>query len=173
MTRRDALADGVLMTKVLTGRYLAGFDDTNHTRQAEALPNHVAWSLGHCALTMHRAGEKIAGESPLPAAEFVEGAAGDASHFGAESVAFGSRPIADAKQYPSLARCVEIYNSACDRFAAVLRGCEESRLDETAKWGPGEVPLYALALRMIFHNGAHTGQIADLRRALGFKSIFA
>jgi hypothetical protein len=26
---------------------------------------------------------------------------------------------------------------------------------------------------MIFHNGAHTGQIADLRRALGFRSVFA
>lgn len=29
------------------------------------------------------------------------------------------------------------------------------------------------ALRMMGHNGMHTGQIADLRRALGFKSIFA
>jgi hypothetical protein len=27
--------------------------------------------------------------------------------------------------------------------------------------------------RMVFHNGFHTGQIADMRRALGFKGVFS
>ena len=93
--------------------------------------------------------------------------------FHSESIAFGSKPTGDAAAYPSLARCTEIYNAACDRLAAAVRAAPESKLTESVKWGNGESPLWMLVLRMVFHNGFHTGQIADLRRALGFKSIFA
>ena len=55
----DEIADAIGSTSVLLDRYLNGFDDTNHTRQAPNLPNHVAWVLGHLALTMHRAAERI------------------------------------------------------------------------------------------------------------------
>jgi hypothetical protein len=33
--------------------------------------------------------------------------------------------------------------------------------------------MYTLASRMVFHNGTHCGQVADLRRALGIGSIFS
>jgi hypothetical protein len=36
-----------------------------------------------------------------------------------------------------------------------------------------QMPVWALVSRMTFHNGFHTGQLADLRRALGFRSIFS
>jgi hypothetical protein len=41
------------------------------------------------------------------------------------------------------------------------------------QWGKSQVPLWSMASRMIFHNGTHCGQLADLRRALGLGSIFA
>lgn len=176
MTRRDALADGIQACKALTARYFPGFDDSNRTRQAPGLPNHFAWNLGHCALTMHRVAGLVAGDASaeLPASDFIPGAArGDAARFGTESVAFGSRPADDPGAYPAFARCVAIYDAACDRFASAVRTAPESRLDEPVKWGPAEIPLYMLAMRMIFHNGDHLGQIADLRRALGFKPIFS
>ena len=69
MTRRDTIAEAILASRVLFHRYLVGFDDSNHTRQATHLPNHVAWTLGHCSLTLHRCVERINEESP-PEADF-------------------------------------------------------------------------------------------------------
>ena len=173
MRTQDAIADFIDATKAGVARYLAGFDDSNHTRQAPHLPNHLAWCLGHCALTMHRAIEKF-GAGPIPETDFIIGAQrGDRERFGTESVAFGSTPTSDAGAYPSFARCVAIFNAASDRLARTSREASDGKLRETTAWGPGQVPLYLLAMRMCTHNGTHTGQIADLRRALGFKSIFA
>jgi len=182
MERRDMLAESVLTTKTLIARYLAGFNDTNRTTQPPHLPNHVAWSLGHCALTMHRVAymflsDPPASAGPLPASDFVtgDGTKGDADHFDSESVSFGSKPIDDPRKYPTLLRSAQIYDAACDRLAAAIRSVSDAKLDQRVKWGASgmEVPLWGLASRMVFHNGMHTGQIADLRRALGFKSIFS
>ena len=172
MNSREVLADAVLMCKVLTARYLAGFDDGTRTAQGPGLPNHVAWCLGHCALTMHRVAEKVDGKPP-PAKDFGGGLGGDPAAFHAEAVAFGSRPVGDAAAYPSLARCVEVFNAACDRLAATVKAASDEQLAMPIKWGPIEAPWWSLVLRMTFHNGFHTGQIADLRRGLGFKSIFS
>lgn len=178
MDRRDAIAEGMLATKALLARYLAGFDDSNHTRQAPGLPNHVAWNLGHLAFTMQRVAEKFDGR-PVPGADFFSskgappGARRPADRFDSESVCFGSTPVADAAAYPSLARCTAIYNNGCDRVAGAVRAADEATLEKTVPWGAGQTTLWLLAQRMIFHNGDHTGQIACLRRALQMKSIFA
>lgn len=171
MNVQDAVASAIEMTKTLTGRYLAGFDDSSSVKQATNLPNHVRWNLGHCALTMHRVAEKVGG-GVLPDSDFAT-SAGDARRFHTDMVSFGSKPGEGAGDYPPLARCVEIYNAACDRLAAAMRALPEKRLTEEVDWVTFKVPLYLLVLRMCFHNGFHTGQIADLRRAFGFKSIFA
>lgn len=178
--RQQLLAEAVAGCPMLVGRYLAGFDDSNHTRQAPNLPNHVAWSLGHLALTMHRTVVRLSDPgatpqtSPLPETEFIVGAAaGDARRFGTETVAFGSRPLPDPKLYPPMARCVEIFNGSCERLASAVREAPDSALDQPTKWGGGEIPVSMLVSRMVYHNGFHTGQIADLRRALGFKSVLS
>lgn len=170
MNAQMLLAESILACKGLLGRYLAGFSDENRTRQAPGLPNHVAWSLGHLALTMHRVAERIDGR-PMPAADFVAGPAGDAARFGTESVAFGSTPVAESAGYPSFARCVAIYDGACNRLAAAVREAGDAKMAEVTRWGAGETTISLLCARMVFHNGTHTGQIADLRRALGFKGV--
>ncbi len=179
-SRADVLAEAVLASKLLLGRYLVGFNDVTHVRQTPDLPNHAAWALGHCALTMHRVAEKFDGQG-LPASDFITGGSvtdgyrgsRDRGLFHADAVAFGSSPEDRHDRFPSLARCVEIFNAACDRLAAGIRAAPDARLDEVVPWGQATTTLWALCLRMLFHNGFHTGQIADLRRALGFKSIFA
>lgn len=172
MQAQDLLADSVEQTKMLTARYLVGFDEGSRTRQARHLPNHVAWNLGHLALTMHRIAEHFDGAAP-PERDFAPGPRGGADRFGLESIAFGSAPADDPGAYPVLERCVEIYNAACDRLARGIRASSASKLNESVKWGAGQLTLGLLAARMVFHNGFHTGQIADLRRALGMKSIFS
>jgi len=171
-TAAAALAEGVTACKPLLTRYLVGFTDADRCAQAENLPNHAAWSLGHLALTMHRVSEKIDGLG-LPDTDFRKGPTGDALHFGDESVAFNSTPINDPARYPTLARSVLIYESACDRLAQCVQGLDHAGLSRTVPWGQGTSAVSALVQRMIFHNGMHTGQIADLRRALKMHSIFA
>lgn len=180
MKAQDLLAEGVLNTRVLASRYLVGFDESHRTKQAPGLPNHVVWNLGHLALTMHRAADRLdglEGSGPVPAADFIEGGTksggGDATRFASESVAFGSVPVDAPAEYPSLARAIEIFGNACERLARSCRALSDEALQLQAPWGMNQtMPRFQLAMRMAFHNGFHVGQIADLRRAFGFKSIF-
>jgi hypothetical protein len=172
MSPQTTLAEAVTLSRTLLGRYLAGFTDENHTRQAPGLPNHVAWTLGHLALTMERVAERFDGK-PVSPSDFIPGQRGDAAHFGAESVAFGSAPVSDPAAYPSLGRCTAVLDAATERLSAAIRQASDAKLAEPTKWGNTDITHAALAMRMVFHNGTHTGQIADLRRVLGFKSIFS
>ncbi len=189
-TRAETIAEAILASRSLLSRYLVGFDDHSHTRQAPNLPNHLAWCLGHCALTLHRGLERITSD-PVPERDFLISQVdlGDRTgirqspsagmhrappmRYDAETVSFGSTPVDNPLLYPSRSRCVEIFDSACERYATVFRMLPESRLDEMITWGNIQIPIWASGLRLAFHNGTHCGQIADLRRALGMKSIFA
>lgn len=179
--RAQLLAEQVLQTKPLLARYLAGFNDVTAVRQTPDLPNHLSWCLGHCALTMHRLAEKLeANPAPLPATDFAVVPNSDGTHgsrdkglFDAAAVAFGSSPDDRHDRYPTLPRATEIYNRACDRLAKTVASLSDAQLNAEVVWGNQPHPAWAVITRMVFHNGFHTGQIADLRRALGFKSIFA
>jgi len=46
-------------------------------------------------------------------------------------------------------------------------------MGKSVRWGQAETVVWALCVRMVFHCGFHTGQIADMRRSLAMKSIFA
>src|SRR5262245_44763569 len=115
MTRQQVLADCIRETRPLLARYLKGFDDTNHTKQAPGLPNHLAWTLGHLALTMQRTAEKL-DRKPLPESDFIkgDGKSGTSERFDTESISFSSKPVDDPKLYPKYARCVAIFNAAID-----------------------------------------------------------
>lgn len=195
-SRAALLADQILETKGLTARYLAGFNSVNHVRQTPDLPNHVAWCLGHMALTMHRVALLIKGvhwtppeppppqpgtlshpsiPTPFAPHDFVtgDGTAGsrEKGWFDTEAVAFRSTPEERHDRFPTLERCIVIFNTAADTLAEAVRNLDDHRLDQKVVWGQGEQTIWALLTRMVFHNGFHTGQIADLRRALGLKRI--
>lgn len=174
MKRPEFLAESVLHSRGLLSRYLVGFDDSNHTVTAPGLPNHLAWILGHCALTMHRAAERVDGRERLDGSFIPDAGTGDGRRFGAESVAFGSDPRATGVTFPGHLRCAEIFADATERLASALRQAPEPSLDELVLFFGGvALPRWMVAPRIIFHNGMHCGQIADLRRALGLKPIFA
>ena len=172
MTRQEMLSEYVLSTKPLFVRFLDGFDDSTRTFQGENLPNHVAWTLGHCALTMNRAAERF-DDKPLPETDFImgDGTNGEASRFDTESVCFDSTPMPDPSNYPTLQRAKGIYEAACDRFAEAVRNTTDQKLDEMSPFHGSELPLYTMIMRVCFHNGAHAGQIIDLRRALSMPRV--
>lgn len=161
-------------------RFLTGFDDSNRAAQAPGLPNHVAWTLGHLALYHHRATDRLSGLDdfgPLPDDDFIMGDAtqGDARRFDSESVCFGSVPSPDASRFPTLDRGVEIHRNAVSRLSAVIRDIDEGLFTRQVRWGAvgTSMPAAALAMRMIYHVGTHTGQVLDLRRALGMPRAIA
>jgi hypothetical protein len=172
---QQLLAQSILACKPLMERYLAGFNSLNHTRQAAALPNHVAWTLGHCALTMHRVAGHLDGQ-PLPETDFSDhpckAATDDPTFcFHRETIAFGSSPVDDPAIYPSYERCFQIYESACERLASAAGAATDVQLQRAITWGRTELPAFLLLTRMIFHNGFHAGQICDLRRALNMPLV--
>lgn len=170
-THEELLAQSVESTKALIGRYLAGFDDQTALMQPQGLPNHVIWNLGHLSLTLARVTEKLDGRPPDPTC-FSSG--DKLPHtFSLESVAFGSKPLQPGHSYPSLARATEILNISVDRLAAAVRSAGVAKLQESTPWGNASTTFSMLIIRMVFHNGFHTGQIADTRRALNMKSVFA
>ena len=161
MSEAESLADSLCSTHSLLTRYLAGFDDANATKQATAMPNHVIWTLGHLALYNHRAAEKIAGRSM-------------AMTWDPEPFAFNSQPVEDASAYPPLAEMIRLFEESVRVLADAVRKSGEAGLDRQTTWGGSTKPVSCrdLAIRMIFHNGTHCGQIVDLRRALGLGRLF-
>lgn len=173
-TRPETLARMVETSIPLATRYFAGFNDSNRAAQCPGLPNHFAWSLGHCAMYMHKLAERLDG-LPLPEADFLV----DAAHaegtpperFGTESIAFNSSPAAEAGAYPTVARCRAIFEAAGARLAAAVRGATDERLSAPEPWGADQLPMADLVVRVTLHNAVHTGQLIDLRRGLGLNRI--
>lgn len=172
MNRQDTLAANILESKGLFTRFARDFTDQNCTKQAPNLPNHVAWTCGHCALTMHRLAERF-DKKPLPDTDFLtgDGKQGSADRFDTESICFGSEPVDDTAIYPTLDRSIAVYESACDRLADSICKLSDASLDTTLPWHDGEIAMWALIMRIAFHNGAHAGQLTDLRRALSMPPV--
>jgi hypothetical protein len=160
MSSASQLADAIGSTRELFMRFFEGFDDANATAQAPGLPNHAAWTLGHLALTMHRAAEQIAGVDHALA-------------WDPEPYAFGSKPSAAREAYPLLAELLENFHRAFDLLLDAIRGAGDDGLARTVTWGANPVAARDLALRMAFHNGTHCGQLVDLRRVLRMGPVIA
>ncbi|MCA9272891.1 MAG: DinB family protein [Phycisphaerales bacterium] len=170
--RAAALADAMRATKPFVTRFLAGFDDSNRTKQMPTLPNHAVWCMGHLALTMNRFAMRFDGK-PLPESDYVtgDGGAGNANQFDTESVCVGSKPVDDPSKYPTLERGRRVFEDAIDRIGDALESMSEAQLGEEQPWGKGQFKVSDLAARIMFHNGMHAGQLADLRRAMGLPGV--
>ena len=168
----EALAIAIESTEGLLLRFLEDVEDDARTAQAAGLPNHFIWTLGHCAMTMHKLASKIDGQLP-PDSDFIQGAGtgGDPERFDTQAVCKGSSPAPEASLYPNMERGRAIYSKACHRLAGAVRGLDPGALKATRDWNGTPIPLLDLVLRVSFHNGVHAGQVLDLRRALNMPRI--
>ncbi len=148
-------------------RLLAGFDDESACRQLPGLPNHPIWILGHCGFTMSRVAT-IFDEVEVPATDFSEGlpSEGPRTSFEIPTICRGSVPTSQGMTYPNLQRSQEIYAAACQRFAQAVSQIKDHELHVDLQWHDGPISKINLIARVCFHNGAHNGQILDMRRAL-------
>jgi len=168
MSGPDALARSIEATEGLLLRFVADIEDEERALQCPGLPNHVIWVLGHCAMTMNRLASLIDGE-PLPESDFFQGDGTKRciERFDTELVRFDSTPRPEADDYPSMERGRVVYAAACRRLSRVVRTLDESALESTLDWHGTPVRIDDLVVRVGFHNGAHAGQVLDLRRNLG------
>ena len=104
--RQATLARAVRLTAPLASRFFVGFGADTATAQVPGLPNHMIWNLGHLALTMHRAIEKL-DASPPPESDFLQGdgRSGGPARFDTESVCFGSTPAVGVAHFHGVASC--------------------------------------------------------------------
>lgn len=173
-SRARTLADMIEVSTPLATRFFAGFNDDNRAAQLPNLPNHFAWTIGHCALTMHRVAPLLDG-APLPERDFEEGVehAGGSppTRFGTEGVAFGSKPVGVAERYPAASVCVGIFERACARLSRAAANADDAQLDQMHPWGAGQLRLADMLIRVNVHNAMHAGQLVDLRRGLGLARV--
>lgn len=174
--RAAVLANALETTLPLFTRFLAGFNDTNHTHQAPGMPNHAAWTLGHLALYHHRATDRLLGlddPQPLPESDFIagDGRSGTIDKIDTQSVCYGSKPEDNPALYPCFDRLLDIHERAWNRLIDSTRNADTAMLDRKVPWGNAPFPADALVVRMMMHMGTHAGQITDLRRGLGMPSV--
>ncbi len=138
--------------------------------------NHPLWILGHLTLAeasiLH--GFVLGEENPLAGwKELFDG---------------GTESVADASRYPAFDELVAKFEKVRARTLSVLGGLSDEDLDrkietEHADLCPGTEDIAARRLRfgtvgkcfmmLSLHPAIHFGQVADARRSLGRKPLFA
>ena len=88
-----------------------------------------------------------------------------------DSICIGSLPTSDPQIYPCLMRSQSIYASACKRLARAVSQLKDDELEAELEWHDGSISVVDLISRVCFHNGAHSGQLLDLRRALDMPRV--
>jgi len=124
--------------------------------------NHALWSLGHLTCTHDWLAGLLDGKpSALP---------GDYNTL----FNMGSQPQNDASKYPSWESVQRAYQGAFDRLYAAVGAMNDAQLDQPCA---GETYGFATDKLDALHKGAwhmgwHSGQVADVRRAMGMPGLY-
>ena len=129
--------------------------------QPGGLTNHVAWAIGHLALTSDVVMMELGREQGFPA-EWME------------RFLPGVPIVSEVDAYPSLPDLVAQLESSHTRLSTLLPTLSTEALASPPQMDLvrrrfSEVGRFA-AYAMTAHEGVHLGQIADVRRALGLEN---
>ena len=141
---------------------LSDFPADKTTFQTSPSDNHLLWHLGHMVTSYAWFASTLDGK-PVGISE------ADNALFG-----MGSKPLADAKKYPSASELRKRYDEAWRRFAAAAKALREEDatkppLVETGGFLKDRLDAVE---KVAWHDGWHAGQVAGLRKALGLKGVF-
>lgn len=140
---------------------LGAVPDAHALAQLHGADNHVAWTLGHQALSRAWFALSISGTMP-PIPESYH------SLFGMKS-----KPSADPGMYPALDELRASYRASLDALLAAAEGLTDADLGKPAHGDSGGWLTTRLdaVLKAAWHEGWHGGQIATLRRGLGLPAL--
>lgn len=144
-----------------TDKLAAAFPENKATFQASPFDNHLAWTLGHLAISNAWFRSLIDGSKP----DFPE----------SYEALFGqkSSPRPDAKAYPALGELKKLYAAQFDALLAAFEKLGDGDLDAPIAGEPSDFARTKgdVADRVVWHEGWHGGQLSTLRRALGLPSV--
>ncbi len=160
-TAKQRAIANLRFVREITNKLIKDFPETKATFQASPTDNHLAWTLGHMAMT----NAWFVGLATGKKADLPEGYE---ALFG-----YKSTPKADAGLYPPLA---ELKRHDAAQFEALIESIEKHGDDDLAKVCAGDSGGFAkdfheIADRAAWHEGWHAGQVSSLRRALGLPSV--
>lgn len=121
--------------------------------------SNVAWQVGHMAWA--QAGLALGKVCNRSATDIVPGVYGEL--FGK-----GSKPRADAADYPAPAELIGVMKTVHERVMAELPKLAEGAMDEPATHATGLIhDKFGLLMWVARHEMLHVGQIGLIRRCLG------
>ncbi len=123
--------------------------------------NHVMWTLGHLASSYQWFASALGG----PTLEKPEGFD--------TAFAYGCKPLPDAAAYPDLAEVRRFFDATFDAFLTCALALPDAMVTapcaiETSGFARDRLDMIEKAA---WHEGWHSGQISDIRRALGIKPL--
>ncbi len=165
MTRIEFALDSIHFSRGYTQTLLDKVPDEDWFRFPDQGFTHVAWQVGHLAWAQHRlvftrvVGETTDSDSLLPA-EYAD-------LFGK-----GSSPRPGADDYPDVTQLRSVFNAVHSRVLVVAPTLADSLLNERIDPPhPAFSTRYEALLWSARHELIHAGQIAMIRRGLGYPSL--
>jgi len=160
-TAKERAIANLRFARSMTDKLIAGFPEAKAAFQPAPTDNHLAWSIGHMAMTN---------------AWFTGLATGKKAHFpeSYESLfGYKSTPKADPKLYPPMSELMKHHREA---FEGLIKAIETSADDAMTRpcvedSGGFAKDMQDVADRAVWHEGWHSGQISSLRRALALAPV--
>lgn len=145
----------------VAAKAFADFPESKALHQPSPTDNHMLWQMGHLAVNYDWFASAIDGK---PGAV----SRADYARFG-----MGSKPVADAAAYPSLAEVRQLFDSTWQRFIAAAESLSDADAGKPACVESGGFLADRLDAvnKAAWHDGWHAGQVAGLRKALGLKGV--
>lgn len=161
-TMRDRALTQLQFARGVTNKLAAGFSDAQSLEQPANCPNTLLWTFGHLACTASWLASLVDGKPQSVPGEWDK-------LFG-----MGSKPSGDKSGYPALAEVRKAFEDTYTRLVNALSAKTDAELLTPVAGEPSSFVKDKLdaAFKCAWHEGWHTGQLADLRRACGLPSAF-
>ena len=160
MSQKQA-TDVLAFTRSMTNSLFKDFPEGHWTHQPSPTDNHALWVLGHLAIT----DAWYCG---------VVGATGASMPDGYEALfGMGSKPVSDSSKYPKPAEVRKLFDANREVLTNWLQKASPAELGMPLKDKTGGFMSDPVdgALKMSWHEGWHSGQLASVRKALGLPSV--
>lgn len=150
------------LARSTTLKMIDGVPQDKLTYQSAPKTNHVLWVLGHLAVSDAYFAKTMGAEKIVELDESWN-----------ELFGMGSTPVDDSSKYPSLDEITDAMKRTREVLLEWFSSMDEAKLhsalpEDWKMFGPN---FGALMNSIAWHEGLHTGQITNIRKALGLPGV--
>ena len=148
------------MSRGILNQLIADFPADKAAFQPAPTDNHLLWMLGHMPYGYVYFASILGGTVTEPPESWKP------------LFSAGSKPEPDAKKYPSVAEMKKVFDSTFEEFMAIVEKMSAEDLGKAPAIPAAWLPDRLAALHaVVWHEGWHGGQLANVRKALGLPKI--